>query len=178
MLKKFSIAVLVIILLPFIVAAFIKNSYQVERSVVINQPSTVVFNFVKYLKNQDLYSKWAKIDPDMKKSFRGTDGEVGFVSAWQSDNDEVGVGEQEIIAIKDGERIDYELRFIKPFAATSPSYMTIEPVTQQQTKVSWGFEGYLAYPMNLMFLFMDFEQIIGDDLQLGLNNLKEIQEQH
>ena len=30
--------------------------------------------------------------------------------------------------------------------------------------------------MNLMMLFMDFEQIIGDDLQTGLDKLKEVLE--
>lgn len=29
--------------------------------------------------------------------------------AWESDNDNVGVGEQEIVNMVDGERIDYEL---------------------------------------------------------------------
>ena len=51
------------------------------------------------------------MDPDMKKTYRGTDGTVGFVSAWDSEKDDVGKGEQEIIKITDGERIDYELRF-------------------------------------------------------------------
>ncbi len=35
----------------------------------------------------------------------------------------------------------------------------------------------MDYPMNLMFLFMDFEKIIGGNLQTGLDNLKVIQEQ-
>jgi hypothetical protein len=30
----------------------------------------------------------------------------------------------------------------------------------------------MAYPMNLMLLFMDMETMLGDQLQQGLNNLK------
>ena len=71
-----------------------------------------VFDYVKYLKNQDNFSKWASMDPDMQKTYRGTDVTVGFVSAWASDNPDVGVGEQEIKAITAGQRIDFELRFI------------------------------------------------------------------
>ena len=52
--------------------------------------------------------------------------------------------------------------------------MLIETVSANQTKVKWGFSGKLDYPMNLMMLFMDFKQIIGDDLQIGLDKLKEI----
>ena len=177
MLKKFCIAVAVIIALPFIIALFVKSSYEVEREVLINKPKIEVFNYVKLLKNQDYFSKWAQIDPEMKKSFRGIDGTVGFVSAWDSEHPDVGTGEQEIMAIADGTRIDYELRFLKPFESTSPAYMIFESAEDSQTTVKWGFKGQMDYPMNIMLLMMDFEKLIGDDLQLGLDNLKVIQEE-
>ena len=112
------------------------------------------------------------MDPDMKKSYRGVDGSVGFVSAWDSQNPDVGKGEQEIIKVIEGEQVDFELRFLTPFEATAPAYMTTESVETDKTKVRWGFSGHMDYPMNLMLLFMDFEKIIGDDLQTGLNQLK------
>ncbi|REL26263.1 polyketide cyclase [Thalassotalea euphylliae] len=177
MLKKVALVIVVIIALPLIVALFLPDSYEVERQVTINKPKADVYAYIKSLKNQNLYSKWAQIDPDMVKSFRGTDGQVGFVSRWESEHPDVGTGEQEIIAMQDGERIDYELRFIKPFEAISPAYMATESVTNSQTLVRWGFQGQLDYPMNLMFLFVDFKQVIGDDLQFGLNNLKTILEE-
>jgi hypothetical protein len=36
------------------------------------------------------------MDPNMKKTYTGTDAEVGFISAWESTDKNVGVGEQEI----------------------------------------------------------------------------------
>ena len=176
MIKKIIITLAILIAIPLVVALFTPDSYDVEREVIINQPKSLVFNYVKFLKNQDEYSKWASMDPKMKKSFRGTDATIGFVSAWDSENPDVGKGEQEIINIVDGQRIDYELRFLAPFEATSPAYMITETIAANQTKVKWGFSGKLDYPMNLMMLFMDFKQIIGDDLQTGLDKLKEIME--
>jgi len=176
MLKKIALVIVAIIAIPLIMAIFVKTSYDVEREVVINKPKEQVFNYIRFLKNQNEFSKWANIDPNMTKTYRGIDGEVGFVSAWDSQHEEVGTGEQEIVAIEDGYRIDYELRFLKPFQATEPAYMITEDISDNQTKVKWGFSGHMDYPMNLMFLFMDFEKIIGDDLQTGLDNLKEIQE--
>jgi hypothetical protein len=44
------------------------------------------------------------------------------------------------------------------------------------TQVTWGFQGHMNYPMNLTFLFINFEKQIGGDLQAGLNKLKEILE--
>ena len=176
MLKKILITVLIIIAIPLVVAVFIKKDYSVEREIIIEKPKQEVFEYVKYLKNQDDYSKWATMDPNMKKTYRGTDGTVGFISAWESENDDVGSGEQEIIKIEEGERIDFELRFIKPFESTSPAFMTTESVAENQTKVKWGFSGHMNYPMNIMMVFMDFEKMIGDDLEIGLSNLKTILE--
>ncbi|MGB1261644.1 MAG: SRPBCC family protein [Cognaticolwellia sp.] len=176
MLKKLLIVIAVIIAIPLIAAVFVQKNYHVERETIINQPKLLVFNYIKMLKNQNDYGKWAQIDPKMEKSYRGTDGEVGFVSAWQSEHPDVGTGEQEIIAIKDGERIDFELRFITPFEANEPAFMTTQSLSANQTQVVWGFSGHMDYPMNIMFLFMDFEQMIGDDLQIGLDNLKTILE--
>lgn len=175
-LKKVLIALAIIIAIPLVIALFVKKEYAVEREINISKPNTEVFEYVKYLKNQDNYSKWATMDPNMKKGSRGTDGQVGFVSTWDSEIEDVGKGEQEIKKITDGERIDFELRFIKPFEATEAAYMTTESVSGNETKVKWGFIGKMPYPMNLMLLFMDFEEMIGADLEVGLNNLKVVLE--
>lgn len=162
--------------IPLIAAIFIRKDYAIEREVVISNPKQEVFDYLKYLKNQNNFSKWAKTDPKMKTEFRGTDGTVGFVSAWESKNKDVGKGEQEIKGIEDGERIDYEIRFIEPFASTAAAYMITESVGAEQTKVKWGFKGKMPYPMNLMLVIMDVEKAVGDDLQTGLDNLKKILE--
>jgi hypothetical protein len=116
------------------------------------------------------------MDPAMKKEYRGTDGAVGFVSAWDSDNKDVGKGEQEIKAITEGERVDFEIRFFEPFESTDLAYMTTEAVNDSATLVKWGFNGKMPYPMNLMLLFMDMEKMLGGDLEEGLANLKTVME--
>ncbi|HLW15721.1 MAG TPA: SRPBCC family protein [Flavobacteriaceae bacterium] len=174
--RKIVIIIGVIIAIPLIMALFVNKSYAVKESIVINKPKAEVFEYVKLLKNQNNFSKWATMDPEMKKTYHGTDGTVGFISAWESEEDNVGVGEQEILKIVEGERIDYELRFIKPFESTQETYMSTESVNGNQTEVTWGFNGEMKYPMNLMLVFMDFEEMIGDDFQEGLKNLKTIVE--
>ncbi|NOU50653.1 SRPBCC family protein [Pseudoalteromonas sp. JBTF-M23] len=175
MLKKVIAVLLLVIASPFIVALLIPESYHVERHIVIKRPVEPVFSYIKYLKNQSNYSKWEQMDPNMEKSYKGEDGTVGFVSTWRSDDPDVGAGEQEIIKIDENKRIDFELRFIEPFQSTDPAYMITEGVSGG-TKVTWGFRGNMDYPINLMLLVMDFEQVLGNDLQVGLDNLKEILE--
>lgn len=172
-LKKILIIIGILIAIPLVVALFVKKEYSIEEQITINKPKEQVFDYIKHLKNQNDYSKWATMDPEMEKSFRGTDGTVGFVSAWKSDNEDVGSGEQEILKIDEGKRIDFQLRFFEPFESSDQAYMTTESVSANQTKVKWGFDGKMDYPMNLMLLFMDFEGMIGDDLATGLKNLKD-----
>jgi hypothetical protein len=171
-LKNILIGIAAIIVLLLIVGLFVKKDYAVERSVTISRPNAVVFDYVKMLKNQDNYSVWNMKDPNMKREFHGTDGTVGAVSAWDSEKPDVGKGEQEIKKITEGERLDMELRFKKPFEATDNAYMTTTPVDSANTTVKWGFNGTMKYPMNLMLLMMDMDKMLGKDLQDGLNNLK------
>lgn len=166
------IVILGIIALFLLLGLLTKKEYQVLREVVINKPRAEVFDFIRLLKNQNKYSVWASIDPAMKTEFRGTDGTVGFVSAWDSAEKNVGKGEQEILKIVDGEKVDYELRFLKPFESTSYATMATSPTTDEQTRVLWSFNGKMKYPMNLMLLFMNMEKMIGKDLDKGLQNLK------
>ena len=170
------IVIATLIAIFLVIALFIKKEYAVEREIIINKPKQKVFDYVKYLKNQDNYSKWATMDPKMKKDSRGTDGTIGFVSAWDSDHKNVGKGEQEIKEITQGERIDLELRFLKPFPGMANAFITTEIIGENQTKVIWGFESRMNYPMNLMLLFMDMNNLIGRDLETGLTNFKTILE--
>jgi uncharacterized protein YndB with AHSA1/START domain len=170
--KKALLVVAILVALPFIIALFVSNDYKVVREISIDKPKNEVFDYIKHLKNQDIYSKWALMDPNMKKSYKGTDAQPGFVSRWESEKEDVGTGEQEILKITEGERIDFELRFLKPFEATEEAYMITESKSESTTIVKWGFNGHMDYPMNLMLLFMDFESMIGSDLETGLKNLK------
>lgn len=171
-LKKVLLVVIALVVVALVTALFVQKEYAVEREITISKSKAEVYDYLKLLKNQDEFSVWATRDPNMKKGFRGTDGQVGFVSYWDSESDEVGAGEQEIMGMTEGERIDYQLRFFRPFEATDNAYMVTESVSQNTTKVKWGFDGKMEYPMNLMLLFMDMEEMLGNDLQTGLDRLK------
>jgi hypothetical protein len=171
-LRYLGIFLVSLLALVLVAALFINREYTVERKVSVNKPKIDVFNYVKLLKNQNEFSVWAKIDPGMKTEFHGTDGTVGFVSAWDSPVKEAGKGEQEIMRITEGERIDYEIRFFKPMKSTDNAFISFESINDSTTNVKWGFFGKIKYPMNLMLLFIDMDTLLGKDLEGGLNNLK------
>lgn len=166
----------IILIIILIAALFIKKEYVVERNIMVFKPKQEIFNYVRYLKNQSDFSVWAKIDPEMQMQFKGTDGKVGFVSAWDSPVREAGKGEQEIVKLDEGNRIDYEIRFLKPMKSTDNAYFVFKALQDSTTMLTWGFAGRINYPMNAMLLFMNMENMVGNDLEQSLYNLKEILE--
>ena len=175
LLKRILIVIVIIIAIPLMLALFTKKEYTIVREVTINKPKAEVFAYLKLLKNQDNFSKWMKIDPAAKKTYTGTDGTIGFMAAWESTNDKLGQGTQTISKIAEGDRIDYDLHFIKPYTAAAAAYLATADAAGQ-TKVTWGFNGKMPYPFNVMLLLGNMDKMIGDDLQTGLVNLKALLE--
>ena len=166
------IAIIGVIVLLAIIAP---KSYNVSRSIKINKPLGEVFDFIKYVKNQNEWSPWKKKDPNMTQEFEGTDGEVGFISRWEGNKD-VGTGEQEIVRIVENECLETQLRFFKPWKSQSDAYITVDAIDESTTKVTWGFSGVNKPPSNIFFLFFNMDKTVGADFEDGLSQLKTILE--
>ena len=164
------IVIAAIIALPLIVALFVKKEYRIEEKVSINKSTSEVFNYVKHVKNQEHYSKWVMADPNMKKTFTGTDGTVGFIYAWESNDKGVGQGAQEITALVENKKMNTEIRFNKPFEGIGYVTMLTDSTGTNETDVTWIMEGKSKYPMNFMNLFMG--KMLHNDMQISLQNLK------
>ena len=106
----------------------------------------------------------------------GTDGTVGFVSAWDSELNQVGKGEQEIISLQEGRRVDYEIRFEKPFKNISYAYISTIGLSDSSTEVLWVFKGKRNLLMKLLHLVFNLPKTLGKDLSESLANLKRIME--
>ena len=165
-----------LVALLLILALFTRNGYTIEREAVIKRAKSDVFHYVRFLKNQDFYSKWVMSDPNMKKTYAGTDGTPGFVYAWDSKDKNTGKGEQEIKRIVDGSQIGTEIRFERPFKNVSQALMTTSDIGENQTRVNWEFSSSMKYPMNVMMLFINFDKLLGKDMEASLLRLKGILE--
>ena len=174
--KIILISFIILIALICIVALFIPKDYKLERSIVIQAPKDSVFEYVNHLKNQNEYSVWNKMDPNMKSQFTGIDGTVGFVSAWESEVKNVGTGSQTITKIIEGESMFTKLKFEKPFKAENNTEISTTAIDAYSTKVTWSFNGSYPYPMNIMKLVFNMEKLIGKDFEEGLKNMKVILE--
>lgn len=156
--------------LVLILAAIAKKDFQLEKQVTVNRPRQDVFDYIKLIRNQEKYSVWVMRDPPINITYTGTDGTTGFRSSWTSHDKNVGVGEQEIIKIEEGNRMEVEIRFEKPFKATNHAVTSLVPIDNNQTRVSQLFYGRQKYPMNIMNFMMD--KLVGKDMEQNLQNLK------
>jgi hypothetical protein len=166
-------AVLAILL---IAASRLHNEYTIERDITIARPGQEVFDYIKLIKNQANYNKWVMMDPDSKKVYTGTDGTVGFILAWDSENKQVGKGEQEIKNIIDGKQIDLAIRFVKPFEGESTAMMITTPLSGNQTRIQWIFGGKRNLMMKIFHLVMNLTKVLGKDMEISLANLKQLLE--
>lgn len=175
-LKRIGFAILLLLVAVLTLAVFVPKDCEVQRQITINRPASEVFEYVKYLKNQDKFSAWSNLDPVMKRAYYGQDGEIGFVSTCKSKRPDLGKREHKIVAIEDGKRIDYEWNLTKPFKSTYRAYLITEPIGPSETRVTWGFSGDMGYPGNLRLLALDVEDAVGSDFESSLGKLKRIME--
>lgn len=173
-LKIIGIVLLCIIALPFIVALFVPRSYTVSVSETINQPKQVVYDYVRMLDNQKDYSIWVMEDKDLKPEIIGTDGTVGAIQKWDSKNENVGAGEQQITALSP-DRMDVDLRFIRPFEGTAKAANIFKSITENQTEITSEFYSNDSYPFNLPSYFFG-RKMIEDAEKKNLQNIKRILE--
>jgi len=160
-----------LVVLILVLALIAPKTFEVSRSIEIEKGKKEVFEYLRFLKKQDEWSPWQKKDPNMEKTFTGTDGEVGALSHWVGNKD-VGEGEQEITKIVEGERVESRLRFIKPWKSESDAFLSVKEVGGGNTEVTWGFSGNNKFPFSIMTLFMSMDKMIGKDFEEGLSSLK------
>ena len=162
-----------IIIVPLIAALFMKKEHYVKREVIINAPLQKVFEYIRFLKNQDEFNEGAMEDSSRKKEYKGTDGTAGYVYSWSGDKD-AGEGEKEIKNIVEGKKVEMEIRFTKPMVTSADIIMETESLSDNQTKVSWSNAGKLKYPLNLLIPMVQKHTKKGMDV--SLQTLKNILE--
>ncbi len=168
--KKALIIVGILALLVFVMHVVAPKSYQIERKIIVTSQIDDVFKSLCSLKEQQIWSPWAEMDPNMKVDYKGVDGEKGSITHWIG-NDEVGEGEQEIMKITSNTGVETELRFLKPFESTSIGFFKLQDL-KGQTEVIWGFRGEHAFPTTIIMLFMDMEAQIAPSFEKGLIKFK------
>jgi len=177
MLINIVLVLALLIALILVMALFAKKEFTVQREVVINDSTRNVFDFIRFLRNHRMFSKWSTREAGKKSDTTGVDGTVGFVAVWDNYKERAGLGELEIRKIVDDEIIDLEHRYFKPVKGKARTQITTTSFTETQTKVKWVYTGISDYPINILTSMLNMDKIIGKDLEGALNNLKHVIEE-
>jgi uncharacterized protein YndB with AHSA1/START domain len=169
MLKKALIVVVALIAVVLAVAATRPSRFHIERSASIAAPPEVVFPLINDFHAWAQWSPYEKLDPAMTREFSGSPAGTGAAYAW-SGNDEVGAGTMRITESQSPALVKIALEFLKPFQASNVATFNVQP-EGAGSRVTWAMDGANPFGMKLASLFMDMDQMIGKDFEVGLVNL-------
>ena len=171
MLKKIGIALVVVLLGLCALIAMQPATYTVTRTSTVNAPAPAVFALVNDFHKWDVWSPWAKIDPNMKATYSGSPEGTGAVYHWVG-NDDVGEGRMTITESQPTQRVRINLEFLKPFESKADTNFSFTP-SGEQTQVAWTMSGDNNFMSKAMCLFMGgMDKMIGPDFEKGLAAMK------
>lgn len=171
-LKIIGIVVLAMIVILAIVIAMQPERAHIEKSIVIDAPPATIFPEVSNYQNFNVWSPWAKMDPEAKQTFEGPPASVGSTMSWNGPK--TGTGSMKIEEIEDNKRVKsamtfggYEGKFYSEFILT--------PEQDDDTRVTWTYDG----PNNgltgkAMWIVMG--SMLSSQFDQGLGDLKELVE--
>ena len=169
--RRFIVAVGMLLMIFIAVGFFLPATAHVERSISIARPVPETFAFLNGYRHFNEWSPWANIDPKTQYVFSGPTSGVGARMAWSSSDANVGVGSQEILAVKDNTWIQMKLDFGSQGQALASYILTADGA---QTRVTWGFD--MQFGKNLLgrYCGLLMNKMIGADYEKGLANLKQV----
>ena len=172
--KRIAIVV-VVILVVFIGFVMSRPShFNYERSGVINAPAEKIFPYISNFKLGGEWSPYEKVDPNMKKVYSGTDGQVGSVMEFDG-NKEAGSGKLEILNIVPNQSVEIKLTMTKPFFAENIVHYKLSP-EGEGTRFTWSMSGENGFLGKLIGVLIDCEKMVADQFVVGINNLKALVE--
>ncbi len=166
--------VLLVILAFLIFVTTRPSTFHVERSTTIAAPADSLFPHIANFHDWNVWSPWAKLDPNMKQEFGGVDGALGATYTWAG-NAKVGAGRMTLTETRPSSKLAIKLEFLKPFAATNVATFSLVP-DGASTTVTWAMDGPMNFMSKFMCIFVSMDKMVGSDFEKGLTSLKRLAE--
>ncbi|WP_394184586.1 SRPBCC family protein [Pseudoalteromonas tetraodonis] len=156
----------IILLLVFVVVGLLlPQNYHVQKSIKINARAPVIKSLVEDFTQWYKWSPWQQIDPNIKFNIGEPSSGAGAYQSWEG---KWGKGEMTISALSDNEVV-FSVLFNQEHIITSK--LLFSPHTKT---VTWQIEGQATMPLISGYVAIFAENILGNIVTLGLNNLKTV----
>lgn len=172
-----KIAGLLVLVLVIAFVAYVasrEGKFRYERSGVINASADKIFPYLVNFKLGGEWSPFEKVDPNMKKTYGGTEGAVGSTMEFEGNRD-AGSGKLELLAMVPNESVDIRLTMLKPIQGDNLVQYKLTP-EGEGTRFTWTMSGNGGFMGKLMVVLIDCDKMIGDQFLAGINNLKTLVE--
>jgi len=159
-----------LVVIVFVIPAFLSGSYRVERTVEIDAPPSLVWKQVDDFENWKRWNPWMFADPDGRFAVEGANGREG--AKWIWDGELIGRGSLTRERVEPRRKIVSRLEFEEPAMPPATTEWTFEPLEGGGgVEVAWSSRGDMPYPMmRYMALLMD--QMLGPQFEEGLQRLE------
>jgi uncharacterized protein YndB with AHSA1/START domain len=175
-----EIIALIAVVLAIVVAAILAfaatkpSTLRVLRTINIKAPADRIFPLINDFHQWRNWSPYETKDPAMKRSYEGAESGKGAVYAWDG-NKNVGSGRMEILEASMPSKIVIKLDFFTPFEGHNTAEFTMLP-QGDATHLTWVMYGPANFMSKLIQVFMNLDNMIGKDFEVGLANLKTLAE--
>jgi uncharacterized protein YndB with AHSA1/START domain len=157
-----------------ILAARKPDIFRVQRATTVKAPPEKIFPLINDFHQWGTWSPYETKDPAMKRSYSGEARGKGAVYGWEG-NKNVGSGRMEILDAQAPSRIVIKLDFFTPFEGHNTAEFTMLP-QGDGTNVTWLMHGPAPFMSKLMQVFINIDNMVGKDFEIGLANLKRLTE--
>ena len=173
-----AVVVAIAIAIVLILAATKPDTLRVQRTTTVKAPPEKVFPLISDFHQWGSWSPYEHKDPAMKRSYSGSASGKGAVYGWEG-NKNVGSGRMEILDTSVPAKIIIKLDFFTPFEGHNTAEFTMLPqgdATNATTNLTWLMHGPAPFMSKVMQVFINMDNMIGKDFEVGLANLKRLTE--
>jgi effector-binding domain-containing protein len=140
----------------------------VKRSTTISAPlATLHASLIDY-RQWAAWSPWLIIEPDAALEYSNPQGEIGCNYHWEGKL--IGSGHMMLKKIADTQ-LEMQITFLTPFKSSATLVFELEPVSDNETNISWSLHG--SVPFFMIPMLKKMKAYIGMDYERGLRMLKE-----
>lgn len=169
------VVAVVLLIMGAITAGFLlPDRATMQREIVIDAPPVTVFTLLSGFRRFNEWSPWADLDPATTYTREGPVLGVGAKQSWQSQNESVGAGSQEILEAVPYSSIRVRLSF-SGFDSENIATYTLTP-EGGGTKVVWHHQAEFKGDLLGRYFGLMLDSMLGADYERGLARLKTLAE--
>ena len=154
-------------------AATQPDTFRVQRAMTIDAPPEKLAGILSDLRRGAEWSPYEKKDLTMKKTFSGPASGPGAKLEWDGNGD-VGAGSLTVAEVTPA-KVTLNLAMTRPMDANNVVEYVFAP-QGNATNMTWAMHGPMPLISKVICVFMDFDKMIGSDMERGLKDLKALAE--